>query len=217
MHHTISIDPSFSIRLAIADDHELMREGLCQILESISDFSVIIKATNGKDLIDKLTKVSLPDVCLLDIHMPIMNGYRTLREIKDKWPQIRVIILTMLSEKFVRQRATLLGADGYLIKNCNPQIMEDAIRAVFNNEFYFYNPETGLRISKKDTKGFPIITDKEIEFLRLCGTGLNYEEIARIFKVSPRTVQSYQNSLAEKLLLKTRTELAVFAKDAGFV
>ncbi|MGN6568389.1 MAG: response regulator transcription factor [Flavipsychrobacter sp.] len=217
MNQTISVNPSFPIRLAIAEDHELVREGLYQILQSISDFSVIIKAADGKDLIDNLTSGPLPDICLVDIQMPIMNGYKTLREIKNKWPHVGVIILTMLSEKFVRQRVTLLGADGYLIKNCSPKIMEDAIRAVFNNEYYFYNPETGIRLSKKDTKGFPQITDKEIEFLKLCVTGLSYEEIARLFKVSPRTVQSYQNSLAEKLHLKTRTQLAVFAKDVGFI
>lgn len=216
VNDTTTVNPIPIIRLAIAEDHELVREGLCQILNSTSGFSVIIKASHGEDLINQLILGPLPDVCLLDVQMPVMNGYKTLREIKRKWPQMKAIMLTVLTEKFVRQRAMLLGAEGYLIKNSNPAMLANAIRVVFNDGYCFYDSETKKYLSKKDTKGFPSITDKEIEFLKLCGTGLNYDEIARIFKVSPRTVQSYQNSLADKLHLKTRTELAVFAKDVGF-
>ncbi|MBS1687466.1 MAG: response regulator transcription factor [Bacteroidetes bacterium] len=210
-------NPSLNIKLAVTEDHELVREGLSQILDSFEGLSVIIKAAHGKELIDKLSTGLLPDICLLDVQMPVMNGYKTLREIKTKWPEIKVIILTMLSERFVRQRTMMLGADGYLVKNCDPKTLDVAIRTIFNNGYYFFDPATKNYSIKKDTKSVPIITDKEIEFLKLCGTGLSYEEIAKIFKVSPRTVQSYQNSLAEKLHLKTRTELAVFAKDAGFI
>lgn len=216
MNQIISNLTPSAIHIAIAEDHELVREGICSILESFEHFSVVIRAIHGKQLIDKISSSkTLPDVCFLDVQMPELNGYKTLREIKKKWPQVKVIILTMLSEKFVRQRAMLLGADGYLIKNCKPQMLRDAVYSVLSNDYYFYEPETGSYTSKKGIAGFPVISEREVEFLRLCGTKMSYEEMAEIFKVSIRTVQSYQNSLAEKLQLKTRTQLALFAKDVG--
>jgi len=204
--------------IAIADDHELFLDGICNIINSFRGCNIIIKANNGNELLDKLSTADiLPNICILDIRMPILDGYKTLDGIKKKWPQIKVLILTMYVEKYVRQKITALGADGYLIKNSNPKELEVAINTIANGGAYFYNPEIKAITKKKDTKLIPNISEREMDFLKMCCTSMTYDEIATILKVSVRTVQSYQNSLSEKLGIKSRTQLAIFAKEIGLV
>jgi len=216
--HNNLIEPLPAVKIAIADDHELFRNGVCDIINSFRNCRVIMQASDGKDLIDQLSIAEvLPDVCIIDINMPVLNGYDTLVELKKKFSSLKVITLTMHTEKFVLQKLVQLGADGYIIKNISPSFLETAIRSVIKNGFYFYSPEKNEVVNKTEIKVAPAINAGEMEFLKLCGRQLSYEEIATIMNVSPRTINSYQYTLTNKLKVKNRFGLAMFAKDIGLV
>lgn len=212
------IEPLPAVKIAIADDHELFRNGVCDIINSFKNCQVILQASNGKDLIDQLSITEiLPDICIIDLSMPVLNGYETLAELKKKFSMLKVIILTMHTDNFVLQKLAQLGVDGYVIKNIGPSLLEVAIRSVFKNGFYFYSPEKKEAINKTEIRKPPTINAGELEFLKLCGRPLTYEEMAAIMNVSPRTINSYQYTLTNKLKVKNRFGLAMFARDIGLV
>jgi len=204
------------INIAIADDHELFRSGICHIINSFTNCRVMLEATDGRNLLNKLSRSDiLPDICIIDLNMPVLNGYDTLEEIKKVIPQTKVLILTVHTESFVLQKLASMGANGYVVKNINPVQLNEAIRSVFKNGFYFYDPSKKKTVKQTDIKESPAINKGEMEFLKLCGKPISYEEIATIMHVSTRTIHSYQYDLTNKLKVNNRFGLALFAKDIG--
>ena len=205
--------------IVIVDDHVLIAKALQGIINNFEDFEVIYVCENGKDLIDKFVNGNkIPDILLLDISMPIMDGFETVTWVKINHPEIKVMALSMQGEDKSVIKMVTNGATGYLLKNAHPTELENALTKLFVNGFFY--PEWASKIiffSLNKTKEAEIkISDREKEFLKYTVTELNYKEIADKMFCSPRTVESYRDNLCEKLELKTRVGLAVFAIKNGY-
>jgi DNA-binding NarL/FixJ family response regulator len=207
--------------IVIVDDHTLIAQALKGIIANFDNFEVLYECENGKDLQDKLRlKKQIPDIVLLDISMPIMDGFETAKWLKETHPEVLIMTLSMQNDDQSVIKMIKNGANGYLLKNTNPYELEKALNSMISNGFYY--PEWASRIvyaalNKKDSDNNAIkLTDREKEFLKFVTTEMSYKEIAEKMCCSPRTIESYRDNLFEKLELKSRVGLAVFALKNGF-
>jgi two-component system, NarL family, invasion response regulator UvrY len=209
------------INIALADDHMILRKGVKDIISSFGGFEVIMEASNGKELITTLyTAKLLPDICMLDINMPDMNGYDTIVALKKNWPTMKVLVLTMFNNEYSILKMLKNGANGYLLKkNCHPNDLKLALTTIYNKGYYHSDFITSRLIKEieNEEKQPPKITEKEMQFLAYCCTDYSYKEIAGFMNLSQRTVEGYRDALFEKLNLNSRTALAVYAISSGIV
>lgn len=207
--------------IVIVDDHILIAKALEGIIGNFSEFEVIYVSENGKDLIQKFEEGNaIPDIILLDISMPIMDGFETAVWLTKNHPDIKIMALSMQGDDNSVIKMIKSGAKGYLLKNTHPRDLETALTRL-NSDGFFY-PDWASKIifsnlNKETESDIAIkISDREKEFLKYTVTELSYKEIADRMCCSPRTVESYRDQLCEKLDLKTRVGLAVFAIKNGF-
>lgn len=206
--------------IVIVDDHILIAKALEGIIDNFKEFEVIYVAENGKDLIHKFENNSkIPDIILLDISMPIMDGFETVLWLKENKPDIKVMALSMQGDDKSVIKMIKNGAKGYLLKNTHPKELENALTKL-SSDGYFY-PEWATKIILANMNNHEAdsnirISDREKEFLKYTVTELSYKEIAEKMCCSPRTVETYRDQLCDKLDLKTRVGLAVFAIKNGF-
>jgi two-component system, NarL family, invasion response regulator UvrY len=209
------------INIALADDHTILRKGVSEILSKFDDLSVIMEANNGKELIAKLhAATTLPDVCIVDINMPEMNGYDTAAEIKKHWPDIKILALSMYDTELNVIKMLRKGANGYVLKDTDPEDLRVAINKVYKDGFYHSELVTGRMLNilhDPDGKMSVELNDRELQFLGFCCTELTYKEIADQMFLSPRTIDGYRENLFKKLNITTRTGLAMYAIKAGVV
>lgn len=212
------------IRVALVDDHVMLRNGLAALVKSIG-FDVLFEANNGEDCIQYIDAGKIPEVILMDISMPVKDGFETTLWIRKNHPEIKVIALTMIDDENTVIRMLKNGAKGYLLKESGPAELKTAIHAVMKKGFYYSEMVTGRLVhsiagddeESKTSQQLIHLTDKEIHFLQLTCSELTYKEIADKMKLSPRTVDSYRDNLFHKLDLKTRTGLAIYAIKNGIV
>ena len=210
--------------IVLTDDHILLRNGLAGLLKNIGH-TVLFEADNGKDLIEKLTPHNLPDIILMDISMPEMDGCEATEWVRHNFPEIKVMALSMYSSESSIIRMLKCGAKGYILKDCSPPELEGAINALMNHGFYYSELLNGKLInainkmgdSDNDIHRLVQLHEKETEFLKMSCTEFTYKEIAEKMSVSPRTVDSYRDSLFEKLHVKTRIGLVMYAVKNGIV
>jgi DNA-binding NarL/FixJ family response regulator len=208
--------------IAIIDDHILIAKALTGIIENFKQFNVLYECENGKALQEKfLIKNNVPDIVLLDISMPIMDGFETATWLKETHPEVLVMALSMQDDEQSLIKMIKCGAKGYLLKNVHPTELEKALDALVKNGSYFPDWATSkvfmsLTNDNTATKNNIQITAREKEFLQYSITEMSYKEIAEKMFCSPRTVESYRDALFEKLDLKTRVGLAVYAMKNGF-
>ncbi|REC57140.1 DNA-binding response regulator [Chryseobacterium piscium] len=207
--------------IVIVDDHLLIAKALEGIIGNFDDFKVIDVAENGKDMIDKFESgQTIPDIILLDISMPVMNGFETASWLKENHPNIKVMALSMQGDDNSVIKMIRNGAKGYLLKNTHPKDLEIALAKLSNDGFFY--PDWASKIifsnmsDEKNNEKKKKISEREKEFLTYTVTELSYKEIAEKMCCSPRTVESYRDQLCEKFDLKTRVGLAVFAIKNGF-
>ncbi|PXW10726.1 MULTISPECIES: response regulator transcription factor [Chryseobacterium] len=207
--------------IVIVDDHILIAKALEGIIGNFSEFEVIYVSENGKDLIQKFEEGNpIPDIILLDISMPIMDGFETAVWLTKNHPDIKIMALSMQGDDNSVIKMIRSGAKGYLLKNTHPRDLETALTRL-NSDGFFY-PDWASKIifsnlnKETETEIAVRISDREKEFLKYTVTELSYKEIADRMCCSPRTVESYRDQLCEKLDLKTRVGLAVFAIKNGF-
>lgn len=207
-------------KIAIIDDHVLIAQAIKGIISNFKNFEVLYECENGKELIDKITKKNqLPDIVLLDISMPIMNGFDTAKWLQEHHPDIMVVVLSMQTDEESINKMIKNGARSYLLKNVHPRDLEMALNTMLENGYYY--PDWASRLifsgmNKVKEKLSNKLSDREKEFLRYCITEMSYKEIAEEMHCSPRTVEGYRDSLFEKLDLKSRVGLAVYAIKNGF-
>lgn len=207
------------IRVGLADDHTMFRRGIISILNESERFSVVAEGSNGKELINAISQLkSPPDVCLLDINMPELNGYETLQALRAKYKDMKFLVLTMLEHEFVIIKMLRLGANGYLLKEDDPGDLKRAIETVYEKNFYHTELVNGHLISIVQN-GLEykkiMLSDHEQKFLEYSCSEMTYKEIADNMKVSARTVESYRDILFDKLNVKSRTGLAIYALKLG--
>ena len=202
------------IPVGMADDHTLLRKGLIDLINATDKFNVVAEAENGRQLIEALTiSETLPVICILDINMPDMDGYATLEVLRIRWPEIRVLALSMYHNEHTIIRMLRAGARGYLLKNCDPGELIVALTAIAEEGYYQPGKLAQLPLDAQNT----LITPKELEFLKRCCTEKAYTEIADKMNVSPRTVEDYRDNLFRKLKINTRTGLVLYALNSGIV
>jgi DNA-binding NarL/FixJ family response regulator len=208
--------------IAIIDDHILIAKALTGIIENFQQFNVLYECENGKALQEKCAiKKNIPDIVLLDISMPIMDGFATASWLKETHPEVLIMALSMQDDEQSLIKMIKCGAKGYLLKNVHPTELEKALDALVKNGSYFPDWATSkvfmsLTNDNTATKNSIQITAREKEFLQYSITEMSYKEIAEKMFCSPRTVESYRDALFEKLDLKTRVGLAVYAMKNGF-
>ncbi len=217
------LDPNNPIKVAIADDHALFRAGVKTALSSKKDVELIAEADNGMQLLNLLKHIE-PDVILLDIQMPIMDGIATLPEIRKINPYVKVIILSMHNDHSMISKLMEIGANSYLTKNSDSETIYQAIKTCYEQEFYFNELTnkallTGLRTRKLEPDGMmdAQLTDKEVKILKLMCEEKTTKEIADIVDISPRTVEAIRDKLKTKTGAKSMAGLVMYAVKKGFV
>jgi len=211
------------IKVAIADDHTLFRTGVKTSLSSRKDIQMVAEAENGMQLLNLLKHIK-PDVILLDIQMPIMDGLTTLPEIKKLYPDVKVIMLSMHNDHSMITRMMEIGANSYLTKESDSETIYQAIRTCFEQEFFFNELTNkallnGLRMKKPTEMSAPDVhlTDKEITILKLMCEEKSTKEIADMVDLSPRTVEAIRDKLKTKTGVKSMAGLVMYAVKAGIV
>jgi DNA-binding NarL/FixJ family response regulator len=207
--------------IALADDHVLLRKGLASLVENLG-YHVVLEVDNGDELINKLQTGILPDLVLMDINMPVKDGYEATRWIKDNKPDIKVLALSMYDDENAIMKMLRCGARGYILKDSEPSELRNALDAVMSKGYYYSELVTGKlihSINKTDDEGTngnaAKLNEREIEFLKLACSEMTYKEIASQMHLSPRTIDGYRDALFEKLNIKTRTGLVVYAIKYG--
>lgn len=203
------------IRVLIADDHSMVREGIMNLLELDENLSVIGLAKDGIDCLDKLNELN-PDVLLLDINMPNMNGIEVLQEIRNRKLKVKVIMLTIHNEGEYILKAVDIGCEGYVLKDSDSSVLKNAIYTVYTGETFIQPdliPVLNARIVKKGQEDDQLrkLTRREIEVLILLSEGLFNKEIAYKLNISERTVKNHISNIFKKIDVSDRTQAAVFA------
>ena len=207
--------------IAIVDDHILIAKAITEILTKLEKYEVLYEVENGKALQEKFKhKNNIPDIVLLDVSMPIMNGYETAAWLKDKHPEVLVMALSMQDDEQSLIKMIRCGAVGYLLKNIHPKELDNALQILMQKGFYYPDWATSkvlFNIVESDKNSTTLITfsERELELFKYVCTEMSYKEIAEKMYVSPRTVESYRDALFEKLNLKSRVGLAVYAIKNG--
>jgi DNA-binding NarL/FixJ family response regulator len=207
--------------IVIVDDHLLIAKAIGSIIEQLPDFHVLYECENGRLLVDRFSQQeNIPDIVLLDISMPIMDGFETASWIKANHPQVLVMALTMQGDDESLIKMIKSGAKGYLQKNVHPGELERALEALVKKGFYYpdwaasrilFNMANNSSARLHDVT----LTEREKEFLEYACTELTYKEIGEKMFCSPRTVESYRDALFEKLGVRTRVALALYAVKTG--
>ena len=203
------------INVMIVDDHKMIREGLRKILEFEGEIQVIEEAYNGQECLKKLRSAK-PDIILLDINMPVMNGIETLQALKKKRKKYKVLMLTVHNEVEYLLKAVDIGIDGYILKDSDSNELKRAINTVYNGEKFIQPSLIPLLNSKLiardlDKEKVEKLSDREIEVLKLVSIGMFNKEIGKKLDISERTVKNHMSSIFKKIDCTDRTQAAVFA------
>lgn len=212
------------INILLVDDHQIIIDGIKSLLGSVSDMQVMGEASNGKDACDFI-KLLMPDVVLMDIDMPVLNGIEATKQIKAQYPQIKIIILSMHHESGLIKTMMNAGANGYLLKNSDQSELLQAIRKVNSGQQFFSSDVTLSLLDKKSDRlsGFgndsriTELTSREIEILKLVAEGNSNKEIGDALFISHRTVDTHRTNLMKKLGVNNIAGLIRFAIQQGFV
>jgi len=209
--------------VALIDDHSLIRNALKELINRFEDFDVIIDASNGQDFIDQLKFKPHPEIALLDINMPVMDGFATVTYLNTHFPDLKVLALTVNDDDESIIKMLRCGAVGYLLKDTEPLQLKLALNEV-NTKGYYHNDLVTNSLMKSlkprvTTFTRPVFSfqSREEEFLKLACTELTYKEIADKMCLSPRTIDGYRESLFEKLEIKSRVGLVLFAIKNGII
>ena len=209
------------IQVMIVDDHKMVREGLKRILELDGDIKVIDEADNGKDFIKKLKTVK-PDIVLLDINMPVMNGIEVLEYLSKRKKTPKVLVLTVHNEIEYLMKAVDLGIDGYILKDSEAEELIKAVHFVYNGETFIQPSLIPLLNSRLIAREFDQdkvnkLSDRETEVLKLVSVGMFNKEIAKKLGISERTVKNHMFTIFKKIGVTDRTQAAIFAIRNGIV
>ncbi|BDU26339.1 response regulator transcription factor [Flavobacterium sp. GSB-24] len=201
-------------KIIIVDDHLLFSQSLELLIKSFGDYDVIQRFENGKVFIDYLEENNTAeiDLILLDVNMPVLDGLSTMKWLKDNRPDLKVIALSVNDDEEIIIKMITNGAKGYLLKDTSPEIFREAIECVVEKGFYFTELVSGMLINKVNSDNRKInLKEKEIVFIKHACTEMTYKEIASQMCLSPKTIDGYREILFDKLEIKTRIGLVLYA------
>jgi DNA-binding NarL/FixJ family response regulator len=202
------------IKIILADDHQLVRQGFKALLNDLNFVNLIGEVSDGKQVMNLLRHGTLADVVIMDIDMPVMGGLETLEQIKKTFLGVKVIMLTMLNNKEIIQTSVDKGADGFLFKNASSDELTDAIKKVAQGNKYFASDVALTLLNKTkipQNASLDLLTDREIEILKLVAEGFSSSEIGQKLYISPRTVDTHRNNIIHKLQVQGVAGLIRFA------
>lgn len=205
-----------TIKILLVDDHEMISEALTAILTTVKGFEVVGSASNGQEAIEKI-EILQPQVILMDIVMPVMNGLAATEFIKEKYPHIKIMVLSMeITNEYVK-KAFQINVDGYIPKNADVNELINAIKVVYSGERY-YDRRIKDYIFKfymgdEDTSSpqISILSERELQVLKLISDGVGNKEIGNLLFISPKTVEAHRNNIMKKLKLESTAELIKYA------
>lgn len=211
-------------QIALVDDHTLLRNGLAALVNSFDGYSVLFEAANGKEFIQQLKKFPPPDIVLLDITMPEMNGLETAEWMKKHLPTSKILVLSVMDIDTMIISMLKRGARGYILKDSKPAIFKEALDSIRDTGFYMNELVSNKMlnyVTQNDEKAneeislISQLTENELTFLQLACTEMTYKEIAQKMELSPRTIDGYRDELLKKLKVQTRIGLVIFAIKHG--
>jgi DNA-binding NarL/FixJ family response regulator len=209
-------------KIALVDDHSLLRGSLASLINSFDGYKVVFEADNGKEFIQLLQKNQSPDIVLLDITMPEMNGFETAAWLKNHMPSIKVLVLSMMDDDTAIISMLKEGARGYILKDSKPFVFRQALDNIRDKGFFMNELVSNKMLNYvvgEDKKNYASVisqlTEKETKFLRLACSEMTYKEIAAELGLSPRTVEGYRDELFKKLGVMSRVGLVMFAIKNG--
>lgn len=206
---------NMAVKIMIADDHSMIREGLKNLLELDGDIQVIAEAVDGEDCLEKLQLVK-PDVLLLDINMPKKNGLEVLKSLKSRRSKLKVLVLTVHNETEYLMKAVDIGVNGYVLKDSESAELKKAIFIVADGETYIQPsliPALNAKMieTNKDAEKIKSLTKRELDVLKLLAVGMFNKEVGKRLEISERTVKNHVSNIFKKLGVTDRTQAAVFA------
>jgi two-component system, NarL family, invasion response regulator UvrY len=208
------------IGIALVDDHTLFRKGLISLIEMVgSQYKIIFEADDGLQMQEKLKPDEQPDIIIMDVNMPRMDGFASVEWLGTHYPLIKILVVSMIEREDIIMRMVKLGVKGYLCKDVEPKELGEALRTIMSDQFYYTDFITGKLVhslqseDKQDqTKdSLSKINDREKTFLKYTCSELTYTEIAAKMFLSPKTIDGYRDALFEKLNIRSRVGLALFA------
>ncbi|MDQ0207629.1 response regulator [Alkalicoccobacillus murimartini] len=206
------------MKLLIVDDHQMVRKGLVYFLEMTPNIKIVGEAANGQEAVTLYERL-LPDVVLMDIDMPVMNGIDATRYLVKKWPRARILIVTSFADQDYVIPALQAGASGYQLKDVEPEELVETIKAVHQGESKLHPhvmKHVLSHVSEDSTKKrLGTLTEREVDVLKEISTGKSNKEIAEALIISEKTVKTHVSNLLSKLELQDRTQAALFAIQAG--
>jgi two-component system, NarL family, invasion response regulator UvrY len=205
--------------VALVDDHTMLRKGLASLITDMHDYEVVLQADNGKEFIQEIEKNNfIPDIVLLDVNMPIMDGFTTAKWISECLPLAKVLVLSMFDDEKSIIKMLRYGAKGYILKDGEPAELAAALHNIVHKGYHYSDLVNGKLIhainglNENGKVGIEDnITPRENEFLKLCCSEMTYKEIASLMCLSVRTVEGYRDQLFLKLDVKTRVGLVIYA------
>jgi len=205
-------------KVVIVDDHILLSQAITELVNVFADFTMLYSCKNGKELLDKLKDTdNLPDVILMDVNMPILNGIETTQIITETYPKLKVIALSVEEEENTIIDMLKAGARGYLMKDCKKEQLENAMIKVIQEGYFHTNTVAKLLVESLNERNSKIeLKERELEFMMHACSEKTYKEIAEKMFVSPKTVEGYRDKLYEKLNIKNRIGLVLYAIKKGF-
>jgi len=223
------VTANLQIKIAVVDDHNLFRKGLIKLInlgDTKNKYTILFEAENGIDMKEKLNKKSMPDIILMDIDMPDMDGYEAVDWLRKYYPDINILVVSMFESEEPILRMLQMGVKGYLSKDIEVEDMHLALEAIANKGFYYsdmvsgvmaqniqnYTIEGGIKGGKMSD-----LSENEREFVKLACTELTYIQIADKMNLSPKTIDGYRESLFHKFNVKSRVSLAMYAVKNQFV
>src|SRR5215204_3029704 len=211
-------------KIALADDHILLRTALASLIDSFDHCKVIQQAGDGDELIEQIKQGCRPDVIILDLNMPRKDGYEAAVWLKNNFPQIHVMMLTMYDSESALIRLLQAGVKGFLKKDIHPSELKFAIQSVIQSGYYYSHNTSGKLANLFRTNGEKapslhknMLTEQEVDFLKFASSELTYKEIAQKMGLNPRSVDSLRDHLFDKLDVRSRVGLAMYAIRHGIV
>ncbi len=204
-------------KIVIVDDHTLLSQAISSLVNSFDNFEVLYTSKNGQEFINEIRfENKRPDIVLMDVNMPIMDGIETTAYLKENYPEILVLALSVEEDDHTILKMIRAGAKGYLLKDTEKTVLENALNEIATQGYYHTNTVSQLLVKSLDGSNIDSLRDREIEFIKHACTEMTYNEIADVMFLSPKTVQGYRDSVFAKLGLKNRTGLVIYALKNGF-
>lgn len=213
-----------TIKIAMVDDHILLRNALSNMINNTGKCTVLYEVSNGKELIEKLNSSAKPDIVILDLNMPIMNGQETAEYLQKNHPDIKVLMLTMYDSELALIRLLKAGVKGFMKKDIHPTELLSAIESVYEHGYY-YSSHTSSKLaslfmdSDDKSKSFEriMMSELELKFMKLVCSEMTYKEIASELKMNPRAIDGMRDTLFTRLDVKSRVGLAMYSIKHGIV